>query len=145
MAPGTAARLGVIREGKPMTLNVTVGKFNAKTEEASNDSGDGPKSGKIGVAVGDLTPEQRQQLNVPDHIRGVLVQQVRPASPAEDAGLQPGDVIIEVNRKPAQSASEFANQVHQDNSGKDLLLLVWSKGNASYRTVHPDQGESSGQ
>jgi len=145
MAPGTPAKLGVVRDGKPMTLNVTVGKFNAKTEEASNDSGDGPKSGKIGVAVGDLTPEQRQQLNVPDHIHGVLVQQVRPASPAEDAGLQPGDVIIEVNRKPAPTASEFANQVHQDTSGKDLLLLVWSKGNASYRTVHPDQGESSGQ
>ena len=145
MAPGTPAKLGVVRDGKPMTLNVTVGKFNAKTEEASNESGDGSKSGKIGVAVGDLTPEQRQQLNVPDHIHGVLVQQVRPASPAEDAGLQPGDVIIEVNRKPAPTASEFANQVHQDNSGKDLLLLVWSKGNASYRTVHPDQGESSGQ
>jgi len=146
MAPGTAAKLGVIRDGKPMTLNITVGKFNAKTEEASNDSEDSsPRSGKLGVAVADLTPEQRQQLNVPDHVHGVLVQQVRPASPAEDAGLQPGDVIMEVNRKPAQSASDFANQVHQGNSGKDLLLLVWSKGNASYRTIHPDEGESKGE
>jgi serine protease Do len=146
MAPGTAAKLGVIREGKPITLSVMVGKFDAKTEQAGNDSEEGgPKSGKIGVAVADLTPEQRQQLNVPEHVHGVLVQQVRSASPAEDAGLQPGDVIMEVNRKPAQSASEFSNQVHQDNSGKDLLILVWSKGNASYRTIHPDQGDQNGE
>jgi serine protease Do len=71
----------------------------------------------------------------------VVVQSVRPASPADEAGIQPGDVILEVNRKPAASASDFANQVHQTAAdGKDLLLLVWSKGNASYRTIHPDQG-----
>jgi serine protease Do len=69
---------------------------------------------------------------------------VRPGSPADDAGIQPGDVIVEVNRKPAPTASEFANEVHQNGGGKDLLLLVWSKGNASYRTIHPDQDEPKG-
>jgi serine protease Do len=81
---------------------------------------------------------------VPDQIHGVLVNNVRPASPADDAGIQPGDIILEVDRKPAVSASEFANQVHQDENGKDLLMLVWSKGNASYRTVHTDQGNQNG-
>jgi len=42
-----------------------------------------------------------------------------------------------VDRKPATSASAFASAVHSSPDGKDLLLLVWSKGNASYRTVHP--------
>ena len=98
----------------------------------------GPQTGKLGLAVSDLTAEARQQINVPDQVHGVVVESVRPASPAEDAGIQPGDVILEVNRKPAQSASQFAKEVHQTPSGKDLLLLVWSKGNASYRTVHPD-------
>jgi serine protease Do len=96
------------------------------------------------VAVADLNDQARQQFNVPDHVHGVVVQQVRPGSAAEDAGLQPGDVIMEVDRKPASSASEFANQVHQGPAGRDLLLLVWSKGNASYRTVHTDQSESNG-
>jgi len=72
------------------------------------------------------------------------VQSVRPASPADDAGIQPGDVILEVNRKPAESASEFASEVHQNQDGRALLLLVWSKGNASYRTIHPDQDEPKG-
>jgi serine protease Do len=144
MSPGTALKLGVMRDGKPMTLNLTVGQYHAKAEEASYDGEESPKNGKIGLAVAELTPEARQQFNIPDQTHGVVVQQVRPASPADDAGLQPGDVILEVNRKPVQSASEFVNQVHQGPAGKDLLLLVWSKGNASYRTVHPDQGEQNG-
>ena len=144
MSPGTAVKLGVMRDGKPLTLNLTVGQYHAKNEEASNEGDKGQQKGKIGLAVADLDDQVRQQLNVPDQVHGVVVQQVRPASPAEEAGIQPGDVIIEVNRKPAQSASEFANQVHQGPAGKDLLLLVWSKGNASYRTVHTDVGEQNG-
>ena len=51
---------------------------------------------------------------------------------------------MEVNRKPADSADKFASEVHNNQSGKDLLLLVWSKGNASYRTVHPTEDEPKG-
>jgi serine protease Do len=144
MTPGTKIALGVIREGKPVTLNLTVGQFEGKNEVASNGGEDGPQSGKLGLAVSDLTSDARQQNNVPDQVHGVLVQNVRPGSPAEDAGIQPGDIILEVNRKPATSASQFANEVRQDESGQDLLMLVWSKGNASYRTVHPDQGNQNG-
>ena len=91
--------------------------------------------------MSDLTPDTRQQINVPDQVHGVVVESVRPASPADDAGIQPGDVILEVNRKPAQSASQFATEMHQNANGKDILLLVWSKGNSSYRTIHADQDD----
>jgi serine protease Do len=87
----------------------------------------------------------RQQLNIPSQVKGAAVQSVRPASPAEDAGLQPGDVIQEVNRKPVANAEEFANDVHAVPAGKDILLLIWSHGGASYRVVHPAQGEQSGE
>jgi serine protease Do len=75
----------------------------------------------------------------------VIVENVRPASPADEAGIQPGDVIVEVDRKPAESASQFASAVHQNQDGKDHLMLVWSKGNSSYRTVHSDQGNQDGE
>jgi serine protease Do len=144
MSPGTALRLGIIRDGKPMTLNLTVGEYHAKNETASNEGDNTNKKGKIGIAVVDLSGQTRQQFNVPDNVQGVVVQQVRPGSPADDAGLQPGDVIMQVNRKPAQSANEFVNEVHNSPSGQDMLLLVWSHGNASYRTVHTDGGEQNG-
>jgi serine protease Do len=148
MAPGTKIALGVIRNGKPLTLSLTVGQFHGNSEVASNDSSDeqgsGAKTGKLGLAVSNLTADARQQINAPDQLHGVIVQSVRPASPADDAGIQPGDVIIEVNRKPAESASQFVGEVHQNQDGKDLLLLVWSKGNASYRTIHPNQDEPKG-
>jgi serine protease Do len=147
MTPGTKIALGVIRDGKPVTLNLTVGQFHGSSEVAANGEGgdDGQhQSGKLGLAVADLTQDTRQQAKVPDQVHGVVVENVRPGSPADDAGIQPGDVIVEVNRKPAQSASEFANQVHEGSGGKELLLLVWSRGNASYRTIHPDQDEPKG-
>jgi serine protease Do len=78
-------------------------------------------------------------------VNGVAVQSVRPASPAEDAGLTSGDVIVEVNRKPVTSAEQFVSEAHAAPAGKDLLLLVWSQGNASYRVVHTDGGDQSGE
>jgi len=147
MTPGTKLALGVIRDGKPVTLNLTVGQFHGSTEVASNNSeggSDGAKTGKLGLAVSNLTADARQQINAPDQLHGVVVESVRPASPADDAGIQPGDVILEVNRKPAESASQFASAVHENQQGRPLLLLVWSKGNASYRTINPDQGQPQG-
>ena len=144
MTPGTKISLGVIRDGKPVTLDLTVGKYHANEETASNDGDDHAQGGKLGLAVSNLTPDAREQGNIPDQVHGVIVNSVRPASPAEEAGIQPGDVIQEVDRQPATSASQFANQVHQDESKGDLLLLVWSKGGSVYLTVHVDQGNQNG-
>jgi serine protease Do len=51
---------------------------------------------------------------------------------------------MQVDRKTAESASQFADTVHNSPAGEDLLLLVWSHGNASYRTVHPEPGTQNG-
>ena len=143
LAPGTSISLGLLRDGKPATVNVTIGSYSGDHQQlADNDGSEGSQSGKLGLAVGDLTQDVRQQLQVPDNMQGAVVENVRPASPADDAGLQPGDVILQVNRKPTASANQFVSQVHGDTNDGDLLLLVWSKGNASYRTVHPDSGQN---
>lgn len=141
-APGKTISLGIVRDGKPQTVDLTVGEFHADSEMAS-DGDASPKSGKLGLAVNDLTSDARQQLNVPSEVKGAAVQSVRPASPAEDAGLAPGDVIMEVNRQAVPTAEQFVSAVHANPAGKDLLLLVWSKGNASYRVLHTDQDNSN--
>ena len=143
MAPGTKITLGVIRDGKPETLNLTVGQFHGNSEAATNGGDDEEPGGKVGLEVGDLTPEARQQFDVPGHVHGVVVQSVRPASPADDAGIQPGDVVLEVDRKPTETASQFAEELRRNKDAKDVLMLVWSKGNATYRTIHSDQGNQN--
>jgi serine protease Do len=136
--------LGIIRNGAPQTVQLKVGEYKKNAEVASDGDSASPQKGKLGLAVAELTPDVRQQLHVPSHVNGVAVASVRPASPAEDAGLTAGDVIVEVDRKPITSAEQFVNEAHAAPAGKDLLLLVWSQGNASYRVVHTDGGNQSG-
>jgi serine protease Do len=143
-APGNTIALGILRDGKPETIKVMVGEFHGDSEVADN-AGQGPRQGgRLGLAVDGLTPELREQLNVPAQVNGVAVQSVRPASPADDAGLAPGDVILEVNRHPVQNPNTFVSEVHAVPAGKDILLLVWSRGGATYRVVHPSENNQNG-
>jgi len=145
IAPGSEIKLGVLRDGKPETLTVKVGEYKGEKQVAGNDNEGGHQRGKLGLAVDDLNSDARQQLNLPSGVHGAAVASVRPGSPADDAGLQPGDVIQEVNRKPIQNAQEFANDVRSAPAGKDILLLVYSHGGASYRVVHPSQNNQNGE
>jgi serine protease Do len=143
-APGTTMTMEILRSGKPQSLTVKLGEYHGNTQTADNSSSPGEQKGKLGLSVGDLSPDVRQQLSLPDGVKGVAVESVRPASPAEDAGLQPGDVILEVNRKPVESAQQFVSDVHAASADKDLLLLVWSNGNSTYRVIHPENANDSG-
>jgi serine protease Do len=142
--PGTTIALGIIRNGASQTVNVKVGEYHKDAEVASNGESAGPQKGKLGLAVAELTPDVRQQLHIPSQVQGVAIQSVRPGSPADEASLAPGDVILEVDRHPVTSAEQFVNAAHANTAGKDLLLLVWSQGGASYRVVHPEAGNQSG-
>jgi serine protease Do len=145
--PGQTIQLGILRSGQPMTVGVTVGEYQKPTTEVAGNEGGaaaGANTGKLGLAVDDLDQNVRQHLSVPEEVHGAAVANVRPGSPAEDAGLQPGDVVVEVNRKPVTSAEQFASAVHATPDGKDILLLVWSKGNDSYRVLHPTDGGRNG-
>jgi serine protease Do len=144
MSPGNTINLGILRDGKPETLKVTVGEFQKGTQEASNNAGGEEQHGKLGLAVANLTPDLRSQLNVPSQVKGAAIESVRPASPADDAGLAPGDVILEVNRHSVENADGFVSQLHSVPNGKDILLLVWSHGGTTYRVLHPDQDTQNG-
>ena len=146
VSPGTTISLEILRDGKPQTVSVKVGEFHGEKQVAENGgpNGGGSNSGKLGLAVEDLNSDIRQQLNLPASVNGAIVENVRPGSPAEDAGLGQGDVILEVNRHAVKDASSFANEVHAAPAGKDILLLVWSRGGTSYRVVHAAQSSDNG-
>jgi serine protease Do len=135
-APGTKIQLDVERNGHPEKVDLTVGEYH-KDHEVAAVAGEESGHPKLGIAISDLTPDVRQQLNLPAGVQGVAVAQVQPASPGEDAGLTTGDVITEINRQPVRSAEQFRNEVKQLPAGKDMLLMVWANGGSSYRVVHP--------
>ncbi len=134
--PGKSVALEILRDGKPQSISATLGQYGGAHEVAAA-AHEGANHARLGIAISDITPDVRQQLNLPEQVKGgVAVAQVRPGSPAEDAGLTSGDVILEVNRKPVDSSQQFRDDIEKVPSGQDVLLLVWSNGGTSFRVVH---------
>jgi serine protease Do len=130
--PGSKVSLGFVRNGKAQDTSVTIADrsklFAARLgEDQDNESDSAPKPSKFGVAVRKLTPEMADRLDVPAG-KGVIVQEVRPNSFAEDVGLGRGDVILEVNKQPVNSEEEFAHVESGMKSGQDVVFLVRQRG-----------------
>jgi serine protease Do len=136
--PGTTINLEVSRGGKTVSVPVTLSSMNGSGKEEVAQSGNG--KGRWGLGLADLTPELRQQIQAPENVTGAVVENVRSGSPADDAGLQQGDVIVSVNRKPVRSASDVAQALESVPQGQDALVLVWSNGGNTFRVLHPSQG-----
>ncbi len=136
--PGDTIHLEVARNGQIMNLPVTLGSMNGGpgTEVAQNSNG----KGRWGMGLANLTPEVRQQIQAPGSVHGAVIEQVRSGSPADNAGLSAGDVIVSVNRKPTTGASEAAQALSSIPQGQDALVLVWSNGGQVFRVLHPSEG-----
>jgi serine protease Do len=131
--PGSKVELGFLRNGKQDTATVTVAdraKLFAERlgEDQDNDEANTPKPSKMGVTVRKLTPEMADRLDVP--AKGVIVEDVKPGSFAEDIALNRGDVILEINKQPVNSEQDFAHIESSLKSGQDVVLLVWQRGSS---------------
>lgn len=119
--PGDTAVLSVVRDGKPQTVKVTVGTLAA---DAGQPARDGTQSGSgLGVNLSPITPQLRQQLNIPESTRGAVITEMKPGSAAEQAGLQPGDVIIAVGDKAVSTPSEAARAVRSALAQNQAVAL----------------------
>jgi serine protease Do len=136
LAPGSNVKLKVLREGREREVNVTLGEAPSDRQRAATPEGDQAGSALRGLAVDELSPQIARQLNLPANTRGVVVVQVRPGTPAGEAGLQRGDVIQQVDRKPVGSVSEFQSMVRQAGANA-VLLLVNRGGSTRFVVVEP--------
>jgi serine protease Do len=140
--PGDAIHLQVVRDSKPMNVAVTV---EALGGDKSNEVASGEHKGRWGLKLADLTPDVRNELQSQDPklqnaVHGAVVEDVLPGSPADNAGLQQGDVIMEVNRHSTKSASDVVQALSSVPNGQDALVLVWSNGGTTFRVLHASQG-----
>ncbi|MPZ21735.1 MAG: Do family serine endopeptidase, partial [Luteitalea sp.] len=133
--PGSKANVTFLRSGKEQSVTVTLSELETE-EQASRTSGGGEsESGRLGLRVEPLTPELRAKLKT-TRDGGVVVADVTPDSPAGEAGLRPGMVIYEVNKKPVQSAQDVTKAVAAAGNSA-VLLTIGVDGSESLVAVRP--------
>ena len=137
--PGTTIQLGILRGGKSMNIPVTLEAIGSGDKGYASAAGEHGKP-RWGLGLGDLTPDVREQLQAPKDLKGAIVGNVQPGSPADNAGLERGDVVLEVNRKRVESAADAVRELQNVGQGQDALVLVWSSGGQTFRVLHPSQG-----
>ena len=120
---GKKVRVKVIRDGKELVLTLTITELKDEIVAASV-----PAKEKLGLTVQNITPEIAQRMGL-DRSEGLIVANVAPGSPADDAGLEQGDIILEVNRKPVRNLKEYQQAI--ENTGKPSILFLVRRGETS--------------
>ncbi len=127
---GKKAKVGIIRDGKAMEIEVVIGELPEEGLRASKK----PETEKdFGLVVQEITPEISKHLNLKDK-RGVIVTDVTPGSPAQDADIRSGDIIVEVARKPVKTIAEFKQIMSKANLKEGVVMLV-KRENTTFYTV----------
>jgi len=133
MEPGQPARLKVFRDGHVIDVTANVEPMPGKRVAKAGSEDSSSEKAMLGVTVDNLTPQDARQLGLPPNTKGVIVTDVDPGSQAAAAGLQKGDVIQQVNRKPVTNADDFTAALR--HSSGESLLLVNREGNKIYLAV----------
>ena len=128
---GKSVAVKLSRNGNITTKDLKVGEMEEKITETAK----APSGKKLGIAVQNITPQIAEALSLKD-TRGAVVAQVEPGSVAANAGIQQGDVIREVNRKPVNDARNFIRRIEEAKGGS-LLLLIQRGESSLYLTLTP--------
>jgi serine protease Do len=137
-AVGRKVPVGVLRDGKKVTVYVTLGQRDQNVVAALNTPPTPAKSEELGgLRVRELTADEKSDAGVK---QGVLVLEVKDGSPADDAGLSPNDVIEEIGGKPVTNASDFTRMLKDAKSkGKHAVLLVRRGDNSQFVPLSLEQ------
>ncbi len=140
--PGESVPVKILRDGSTRTVNVTTKELPGTERMARNNRGQHAEdTGTLnGVGVADLDSNAHRQFGIPNTVKGVVVTEVDPNSAAAEAGLKPGDVLQEINRKPVRTA-EQAVEMTEKATDKTTLLRVWRDGGSRFVVVDESKGE----
>jgi serine protease Do len=135
-AIGKNAEVRLFRDGVEKTVTVKVGEL--KDEEVAVATGG---ANDLGLAVQNLTPDIAESLGIDPKTKGVVVAGVEPGSPADEAGLQRGDVVLEINRESVANEGAYRKALKKIEKGKTVLLLVRRGDNTIFMTLKSTKEE----
>lgn len=136
--PNRDVPIQLVRNGKTETLHAVIAEMPTQMQKPLESSAESFDNVFKGVHVRGITPELRQELNVPNRISGVIVSDVAEGSPAGIA-LAANDIIVEIDRKQVESVADFDAAASKVKSGQGVLLLVYRNGSTLYITLSPSE------
>lgn len=129
--PNSDAKAVILRNGEQREILIKVGKQEGETQAAAEPEGPATtKADIIGLVVKTISPQESERLDVPTGFRGVVVTRVEPGSPSEAAGVNTGDVVLEVNSMKVSSLGDYTSAVKTLKQG-DLVRLFIKRGRSS--------------
>src|SRR5579885_3226681 len=134
--PGTEIALTILRDGQERQIRARLSELPADRESAASADESESRREQLGISVEPLTPELVERLGLRRGTQGVVVVGVDPGGPAAEAGIQPDDVILEINRQPIKSATELRAAMRRSGS-RPALLLVSRNGRDLFLAVRP--------
>lgn len=133
-ATGKAVQVKYLRDGRVQNTTIQIGERPSGKQIAERELNENSQGTKLGISVGTVTPEIAAELKLKVK-SGVVIQSVQPDGPAADAGLQPGDVIHQINRTPVTSAETLTSALRGLQNAKEVVLQVERNGQLSFITV----------
>ncbi len=119
---GSTAKVEVLRDGKEKTFKVTIAK--REDDRVASMEQKGPKEdASLGIRVSEITPEIARRFSLED-AEGIIVVDVAGGSKADEAGLEPGDIIKEVNRKEIRTVKDFESAISAVDDGEAIQMFV---------------------
>lgn len=124
-----SAALNILRQGESKTINLKIGLLPDQEEKLAEIKPEAKPANKLGVAVSELTPEQRDNLQVLKG--GVFVQSIAPGV-AKEAGIQRGDVILRIQNKIIDDVADFNRTIEALPVGKSIAVLIQRRGSPAF-------------
>jgi serine protease Do len=129
---GKEVPVKIVRDGKELTVKVTTARMESK--EPQEEKVAKASEGKWGLQFEELTAERGRELGIKTG-HGVVITDVRPGSPAAEAALRAGDVVLEVNRHPVKSVDDMKEKLAKADPAKEGALLLVQRGENTFYVV----------
>jgi serine protease Do len=139
--PGTTVPISIYRDNQRKALNITIDELDLEAEQGRTARRGEPSTEEqststgLGMTLDSITPDLARRMDLPPNQGGAIVSDVERDSPASNANIAPGDVILEVNRQKVSTVSQVTRELQKAPAGAPVFLLIWRDGQQVFVTL----------